>query len=223
MRKKLKLFIMKTPYEYRAYAREVLQSRWGDAAVIAAAILAATTICSLPSLSNSWWGHVSTLLSLLMLPLSYSFSISLLKATRQKEEKLLDSTLSTTKNMYSNLFVVGVLYTVIIAVLSVLTLGIAGVIFSYAYRMVPYLMYDYPELTPREALRISREMMRGYKWDLFVLDITFIGWILLAILTLGIGLVFVTPYMQTASALFYDDLRVKTIVVEEDNQANTEA
>jgi uncharacterized membrane protein len=84
-------------------------------------------------------------------------------------------------------------------------------------------MYDYPELTPREALRISREMMRGYKWDLFVLDITFIGWILLAILTLGIGLVFVTPYMQTASALFYDDLRVKTIVVEEDNQANTEA
>jgi uncharacterized membrane protein len=77
-------------------------------------------------------------------------------------------------------------------------------------------MHDYPELTPREALKVSREMMKGHKWDLFVLDITFIGWILLSILTLGIGMLFVTPYMQTASALFYDDLRAKTIV-EEDN------
>ena len=212
---------MKTPYEYRAYAREVLQSRWGDAAVIAAAILAATTICSLPSLSNSWWGHVSTLLSLLMLPLSYSFSISLLKATRQEEEKLLDSTLSTTKNMYSNLFVVGVLYTVIIAVLSVLTLGIAGVIFSYAYRMVPYLMYDYPELTPREAMKISREMMRGQKWNLFVLDLTFIGWILLAICTAGVGMLFVQPYMLTARAAFYEDLKSEKLIEDTDEPTAT--
>jgi uncharacterized membrane protein len=214
---------MKTPYEYRAYAREVLQSRWGDAAVIAAAILAATTICSLPSLSNSWWGHVSSLLSLLMLPLSYSFSISLLKATRQEEEKLLDSTLSTTKNMYSNLFVVGVLYTVIIAVLSVLTLGIAGVIFSYAYRMVPYLMYDYPELTPREAMKISREMMSGQKWELFVLDLSFIGWILAALLTAGLGMIFVEPYMSTARAAFYEDLKGEKLIEETDETTTATA
>jgi uncharacterized membrane protein len=207
---------MKTPYNYRAHAREILQHRWGDAAIAVAVIFVLASICSLPSLINSWFGQISTLLSLLLIPVSYSFSISLLRATRQDEEKLLEGTLSTAKKMYSNLFVAGLLSTLIISVLSVLTLGIAGVIFAYAYRMVPYLMHDYPELTPREALKVSREMMKGHKWDLFVLDITFIGWILLSILTLGIGMLFVTPYMQTASALFYDDLRAKTIV-EEDN------
>lgn len=210
---------MKTPYEYRAQAREVLQNRWGDAAIAAAVIFVLASICSLPSLSNSWFGHIGTLLSLLLVPVSYSFSISLLRATRRDEEKLLEGTLSTAKKMYSNLFVAGLLSTLIISVLSVLTLGIAGVIFAYAYRMVPYLMHDYPELTPREALKVSREMMKGHKWDLFVLDITFIGWILLSILTLGIGMLFVTPYMQVASALFYDDLRAKTIVEEEKVEA----
>ena len=217
---------MRTPYEYRAQARIVLQNRWGDAAIAAAVIFVLVTVCSLPSLSNSWMGNISTLLSLLMIPVSYSFSISLLKATRQDDEKLLEATLSTAKKMYSNLFVVGILYTLIITVLSILTLGIAGIIFAYAYRMAPYLMHDYPELTPREALKVSREMMKGHKWDLFVLDITFIGWILLSILTLGIGMLFVTPYMQTASALFYDDLRAKTIIEEdkvEAPQANPEA
>ena len=112
----------------------------------------------------------------------------------------------------------GILYTVVITFVSIFTLGIGGVILSYAYRMVPYLLQDYPELTPREALKISREMMRGNKWRLFVLDLSFIGWILLSIITLCIGMLLVTPYMQTASAFFYEDLKAKTIVEENEEE-----
>ena len=112
----------------------------------------------------------------------------------------------------------GILYTVIITFVSIFTLGIGGVILSYAYRMVPYLLQDYPELTPREALKISREMMRGNKWRLFVLDLSFIGWILLSIITLCIGMLLVTPYMQIASAFFYEDLKAKTIVEENEEE-----
>ena len=82
--------------------------------------------------------------------------------------------------------------------------------------MVPYLLNDYPELTPREALKISRQMMQGQKGQLFILDLTFIGWYILAFITCGIGYLFLTPYMQTATAHFYEDLKAETIVEEED-------
>ena len=55
-------------------------------------------------------------------------------------------------------------------------------------------------------------MTRGHTWDLFVLDITFIGWIILAIFTAGIGMLFVQPYMLTARAAYYEDLKAATIV-----------
>jgi uncharacterized membrane protein len=88
--------------------------------------------------------------------------------------------------------------------------------------MVPYLLHDYPELTPREAMKISREMMRGQNWNLFVLDLTFIGWILLSILTLGLGILFVQPYMLTARAAFYEDLKGEKLVEEAEESTDTE-
>jgi uncharacterized membrane protein len=82
--------------------------------------------------------------------------------------------------------------------------------------MVPYLLHDYPELSPREAMKLSREMMSGQKWELFVLDLTFIGWILLSILTAGLGTIFVEPYMSTARAAFYEDLKAEKLIEETD-------
>jgi uncharacterized membrane protein len=82
--------------------------------------------------------------------------------------------------------------------------------------MVPYLLHDYPELTPREAMKISHEMMRGQKWNLFILDLTFIGWILLTLLTVGLGMILVQPYMLTARAAFYNDLKSEKLVEQTD-------
>jgi uncharacterized membrane protein len=89
--------------------------------------------------------------------------------------------------------------------------------------MVPYLLHDYPELTPREAMKISREMMRGQKWNLFILDLTFIGWILLVFCTAGVGMLFVQPYMLTARAAFYEDLKSEKLIEETDETTTTTA
>ncbi|MBR2266594.1 MAG: DUF975 family protein, partial [Paludibacteraceae bacterium] len=104
-----------------------------------------------------------------------------------------------------------ILEMIIIFLISLITLGIGGIIFSYAYAMVPYLLHDYPELGAREALRMSRELMKGHKWDLFVLQLTFLGWIILAILTCGIGFLWLIPYMSAAQGHFYQDLKDELI------------
>lgn len=84
---------------------------------------------------------------------------------------------------------------------------IPGIYASYGYAMTPYIMLEHPELTPNEAIAKSKELMHGNRWRLFCLEISFIGWILLAaLLTCGIGMLWVTPYMEAATAAFYREI-----------------
>lgn len=73
--------------------------------------------------------------------------------------------------------------------------------------MTPYILNDNPELGPNEARLKSIEMMRGHKGKLFGLDLSFIGWFLLCILSLGIGFIWLTPYVKSSYAAFYLDLK----------------
>ena len=85
---------------------------------------------------------------------------------------------------------------------------IPGIIKSYSYRMVPYIVADQPELSGREAINRSREMMNGHKWKTFVLDLSFILWGLLSLITLGIvGVFYVNPYYQATNAELYHTLK----------------
>lgn len=77
---------------------------------------------------------------------------------------------------------------------------------SYTYTYAHMIMAEYPTLTPVEALRNSRTLMHGKRRRLFCLDFSFIGWILLSILTLGIGFIFLAPYMHAARVAFYHDV-----------------
>ena len=81
---------------------------------------------------------------------------------------------------------------------------IPGFVKSYEYRMIPYLLAEYPDMAPDEAFRISREMMTGNKWETFVLDLSFFGWNILSAITLGLtGIFYSEPYqMLTNSALY---------------------
>jgi len=90
-----------------------------------------------------------------------------------------------------------------------LLLIVPGIIAAYSYRMTFYLLIDNPDIGVSEALRQSKEMMYGYKSKLFCLDLSFIGWALLCILTLGIGILWLTPYMITSQTIFYEELRNK--------------
>lgn len=86
---------------------------------------------------------------------------------------------------------------------------IPGIIASYRYAMTPYIMAENPNLTASEAISRSKEMMDGHKADLFVLHLTFIGWDILAALTLNIGYLWLNPYKNAAEAVFYRELKAQ--------------
>lgn len=86
-----------------------------------------------------------------------------------------------------------------------LLLVIPGIIKSYSYAMTPFIMAENPELTALQAITESKLRMRGHKWELFCLSLSFFGWILLCVLTCGIGFIFLRPYMEAAYAAFYRD------------------
>ena len=90
-----------------------------------------------------------------------------------------------------------------------LLLIIPGIIKSLSYAMTMYIVKDHPELTVNEAIDLSKDMMYGHKYDLFYLYISFIGWYLLSILTLGIGTFWLMPYIETAQASFYEDVKAE--------------
>lgn len=102
------------------------------------------------------------------------------------------------------------LYTFLWALLFI----IPGIVKSYAYAMTPFIMAENPNLTANEAITASKEMMQGHKGRLFFLDLSFFGWMLLCALTLGIGNLFLAPYMNASRAAFYKDLTSQGVIYE---------
>ena len=81
---------------------------------------------------------------------------------------------------------------------------IGGIIKSFSYALVPYIVTENPDIDANKAITLSRKMMKGYKWKLFTLYLTFIGWDILDIITLGLsGIFFSNPYKEAALAEFY--------------------
>lgn len=89
-----------------------------------------------------------------------------------------------------------------------LLLIIPGIIATYRYAMVYFIVADDEDCGPLEAISRSKEMMKGNKWKLFCLYWRFLGWALLAFFfTFGIGYLWLLPYMQTSLAKFYEDVK----------------
>ncbi len=93
-----------------------------------------------------------------------------------------------------------------------LLLIIPGIIKSFSYAMVPYILYENPTMPASQALRISEAMMDGWKWELFKFELSFIGWYILTPLTCGLlGLFFVNPYYYTAHAMLFDNIKYDAV------------
>lgn len=84
---------------------------------------------------------------------------------------------------------------------------IPGIVKDYAYAMTPYILTDFPDMTAGQAIERSKLMMDGHKGELFVLELTFIGWSILAGLCWNLGHLFLNPYRQAARAAFYRQLQ----------------
>ena len=88
-----------------------------------------------------------------------------------------------------------------------LVLIVPGIILSLCYSMTYYIMLDDEKISPVEAMKKSREMMRGHKGELFALLLSFIGWALLSVLTCFILLIWLVPYINTTQANFYNKIK----------------
>ncbi|WP_294600947.1 DUF975 family protein [uncultured Rikenella sp.] len=144
--------------------------------------------------------------SLLVLPvLGFGFQIIFLNVMRAGTEPQINALFSGFNNYGKTLgtMLLAAIYTWLWSLL----LLIPGIIKSYSYAMTPFILNDEPELGADEVICKSMAMMRGHKMKLFLLDLSFIGWVLLAVLTLGIGFLWLAPWMENSRAAFYLDLK----------------
>lgn len=188
---------MKTSSELRAQAWGVLSGKWGMAVV-------ATLVYGVISGVLSFIPFVSWIATLLVsLPLAYGFTVMLLNVVRGSDVKL--DTMGEGFKDYGRILGTMLLSSVY-QLLWMLLLIVPGIIKGYSYALTPYLLKDHPELKFNAAIEESMRLMSGNKMRLFLLDLSFIGWFLLGLITFGIAFLWVTPYWNTARAAFYEDL-----------------
>jgi uncharacterized membrane protein len=190
--------MLKFNSELRAEARKSLEGKWGIGAVI-------TLIYTAITMAFGWNPYVSFSFALLVgSVLGYGMITVFLKSFRGEQPEI--GNLFVGFRNYGS--VLGtMLLTALYTFLWSLLLIVPGIVKSYSYAMTPYLLHDHPELGAEALICKSMEMMKGHKMKLFLLDLSFIGWGLLCILTLGIGLLWLSPYMYSARAAFYEDVR----------------
>lgn len=92
-----------------------------------------------------------------------------------------------------------------------LLLIIPGIIKSYEYKMVPYILAQNPAIGSKRAIELSRNMTMGHKFNIFILELSFLGWWLLGILACFVGVLFVHPYVDMTMAELYIDLRKEAL------------
>ena len=109
---------------------------------------------------------------------------------------------------YWNKFLLNLLKSIFMVLLLCLFI-VPGVIFYYRYYFTSYIMAEKPELSWKEAMNISKKMTEGHKGELFVLDLSFLGWDLLVGITCGIVGIYVLPYVYTTQALYYENFKLR--------------
>lgn len=110
--------------------------------------------------------------------------------------------------IYKPVLAVTALRTLYCFVWGIFTCGIGSIVMSFTYSMADYIIYENPNLSASQALRLSKAMTDGHKWNLFVFDLSFMGWYLLSGFTCGIlGIVYVDPYRNLAHAGVYEELK----------------
>lgn len=113
---------------------------------------------------------------------------------------------------FGNVVVVQLLRSLFISLWS-LALIVPGIVKGYEYAMIPYLLAENPNMPHQRAFELSRMMTQGYKMDMFLLDLSFIGWYLLGFLPCGLGVFFVVPYHRAALAEQYTAMRTRALAL----------
>ena len=150
-------------------------------------------------------GIISLLLTGAMTLGLASFFVSLSRDHTGKLEKLFDGFRG---NNLVRTLVINVLQGVYV-MLWMLLFIIPGIVMSFAYSMAYHVAIDHPEMSASECLAESRRLMRGHKMHLFCLMLSFFWWYVLSVLTFGILLLWVLPWVEEAKAVFYEEITGK--------------
>lgn len=180
--------------QLRKQALQTLEGNWGSAAGAAFVYFVLGMIAGIVL-----WG----IPVLLLLPMIYSLTVMFLDLSRGGK--------ANAAALFASYKEGRVWWTILLkeiyVVLWTLLLVVPGIVKQYSYAMTEFLMRDDPQLSGNAAIERSMAMMQGNKLRLFLLDLSFIGWYLLALLTLGLGFVLLIPYVNTARAKFYEELK----------------
>lgn len=210
---------MKKIREYKRAARASLRGNWAPAVLASLALLFLAVLLSAPTelflyanLGPALFFGLqagSLLIStFLVVPLGVGYAVACLMLYETNDDRLSENMFKTAFSRYWHK--VGGMFLMSLKVwLWSLLLVIPGIIMAHAYAMTPYILEEHPEIGAWEASRVSQKMMRGHKFRLFRLNLSFIGWALLCVPTLGVGFLWLVPYMQMSQAAFYSDLKAQ--------------
>lgn len=202
---------------YKNRALSALENKWGNFVAITFVygfIIGITQILSGDKDSPAILHLIGLVLFILALPLTWGYQTLFLGAVRGGEATAKDMFEGYNKELFSRVLTTTLLYYVYVFLWSLLLL-IPGCIKAYSYAMTPYILKDNPEMKNNAAIEESMRMMDGHKLELFLLDLSFIGWAILSILTCCIGFLWLTPYMNMARVNFYEDLKKASVEVKE--------
>ena len=214
------MYIAMGPYLYNytkmtAYARENMPqvtSGTGLGSAVREAMQASLSLAQDPEYlamqtkANGSMALYYLILYLVVMPLSVGFANAFLKLLVQQDNAIPENMYKiATKNYWHKVW--GMFLMNVFIFLWMLLLIIPGIVKIFSYSMTPFILEEHPELSANEAIDHSRAMMKGHKFDLFWLILSFIGWMILCLFTLGIGYLWLIPYMQTSIADFYEDVK----------------
>lgn len=204
---------------YKNAALEALKGNWAPALVstivffaLAALIVAGQTVSQLFQLSQTAILAVLAAVYILYFLLLYPAMVGYMNAFRALYEngdnKLTSNTFRFGFGNWSHV-AWGYFLMFVKTLLWSLLFIVPGIIKSFAYILTPYILVEHPEMKAIDAIHRSQDMMRGHKFDYFYLGLSFIGWAFLSIFTLGLGFLWLLPYMMTTMAAFYNDLKAE--------------
>ncbi|MGN0191274.1 MAG: DUF975 family protein [Candidatus Cryptobacteroides sp.] len=211
--------MMTTNQEFKNSALSVLRGNWAISVlatlvyiVLMCIVTGATSIYQIindpfsETLLGLSGGGSLILILLVGYPIMVGFAYSFCAFYTYSDSNLVQNTFSYGFKHYGRA-IGGMLLVDIFTILWTLLFVIPGIVKAYSYALTPYILIDDPQISVREAIRKSQRMMTGQKFNLFYLQLSFIGWFLLSCISGGIGFLWLVPYYMTSQAVFYRNLK----------------
>ena len=175
--------------------------------------MVALAVCLLIGLMETAASGVIPAIGALLIigPLEYGKAYLFLKQTRDGQPMQFGDMFRGFQDDFGGTFLIGLMTSIFTALWSLLFV-IPGIVKAYSYSMAYYIKLDHPDYGWKACIDESRRMMQGHKWERFVLDLSFLGWIIVGSLCLGVGSLWVTPYMEATRAQYYEYVRTAPVM-----------